>query len=172
VFGVGFGWNKEEMADHGVDYRERREVSRERVLAMKRLWEDDEASFQGDYVRFESSWAWPKPVQKPHPLLLLGGGAGPKLFAHIAEYADGWMPIGGRGVGKALPDLRRAFEEAGRDPGTIEVAATGSIPDPEKLDYFASIGITETIVGLPYGSRDDVLPDLDRYAKLLADWRG
>lgn len=172
VFGVGFGWNMEEMADHGVDYRERREISRERVLAMKELWQNDEASFEGTYVRFESSWAWPKPVQKPHPPLLLGGGAGPKLFAHIAEYADGWMPIGGRGVGKALPDLRRAFEEAGRDPATIEVAATGSIPEPEKLDYFDSIGITETIVGLPYGSRDEVLPELDRYAELIAAWRG
>jgi probable F420-dependent oxidoreductase len=171
VFGVGFGWNKEEMADHGVDYKQRREVSRERVLAMKRLWEDEEASFEGDHVRFDPSWAWPKPTQKPHPPILLGGGAGPKLFAHIAEYCDGWMPIGGKGVGAALPDLQRAFEEAGRDPSTIEVSATGSIPDPGKLDYFRSIGITEVILGVSYGPRDAVLPELDRFAKLVAEWR-
>ncbi|HJP65245.1 MAG TPA: LLM class F420-dependent oxidoreductase, partial [Actinomycetota bacterium] len=133
VFGVGFGWNKEEMADHGIDYAQRREVSRERVLAMQRLWADEEASFEGEFVRFDKSFAWPKPVQQPRPLTLLGGGAGPKLFAHIAEYADGWMPIGGRGVGAALPALREAFEAAGRDSATLEVSATGSIPDPGKL---------------------------------------
>jgi probable F420-dependent oxidoreductase len=172
VFGVGFGWNKEEMADHGVDYSERREVSRERVLAMKRLWEDEEASFQGDHVWFDSSWAWPKPVQHPHPPILLGGGAGPKLFAHIAEYGDGWMPIGGKGVGVALPDLRRAYEERGRDPSTIQVSATGSIPDPGKLAYFQSIGITEVILGVSYGPREVVLPELDRFAGLVTEWRG
>ena len=172
VFGVGFGWNKEEMADHGIDYAQRREVSRERVLAMQRLWADEEASFEGEFVRFDKSFAWPKPVQQPRPLTLLGGGAGPKLFAHIAEYADGWMPIGGRGVGAALPALREAFEAAGRDSATLEVSATGSIPDPGKLDHFASIGMTEVILGMPHGPRDEVLPELDRFAKVVADWRG
>jgi probable F420-dependent oxidoreductase len=172
VFGVGFGWNREEMADHGVDYRKRREISRERVLAMQALWRDDEASFDGEYVRFPSSWSWPKPVQKPWPPVLIGGGAGPKLFAHIAEYGDGWMPIGGRGVAKALPDLRRAWEEAGRDPSSIQVSATGSVPDPGKLDYFKSIGITEVILGVSYGPRDEVLPELDRFAQLVGEWRG
>jgi probable F420-dependent oxidoreductase len=172
VFGVGFGWNKEEMADHGVAYAERRDVSRERVLAMQALWRDDEASFEGEHVRFASSWSWPKPVQKPWPPLLLGGGAGPKLFAHIAEYADGWMPIGGRGVAKALPELRQAFEERGRDPDAIQVYATGSLPDPSKLDYFDSIGMTEVILGLSYGPRDEVLPELDTYADVVQTWRG
>ncbi len=103
--------------------------------------------------------------------LLLGGGAGPKLFAHIAEYADGWMPIGGRGVAKALPDLRRAYEERGRDPDSIQVYATGSVPDPGKLDYFASTGIAEVILGVSYGPRDQVLPELDRFAEIVSSWR-
>jgi alkanesulfonate monooxygenase SsuD/methylene tetrahydromethanopterin reductase-like flavin-dependent oxidoreductase (luciferase family) len=160
------------MADHGVEYAQRREVSRERVLAMQRLWADEEASFDGQFVRLEKSFAWPKPVQQPRPLTLLGGGAGPKLFAHIAEYADGWMPIGGRGVSAALPELRAAFESAGRDPDTLEVSATGSIPDPGKLDYFASMGMTEVILGMPHGPRDEVLPELDRFAEIVSSWRG
>src|SRR5688572_4875036 len=89
-FGIGFGWNREEMADHGVTYADRRAIVRERVLAMRSLWEDDEAAFAGEHVRLAPSWAWPKPVQRPHPPILIGGAAGPKLFEHIVEYADGW----------------------------------------------------------------------------------
>ena len=85
--GIGFGWNVEEMADHGVDFTRRRDVVREKVLAMKALWTEDEAGFEGEYVNFEPSWSWPKPVQRPHPPLLIGGGGGPKLFAAIADYA-------------------------------------------------------------------------------------
>lgn len=105
-FGIGFGWNVDEMEDHGVPYKERRAIAREHVLAMQQLWANDEASFAGEQVQFSTSWSWPKPVQRPWPPVLLGGAAGPKLFAHIAEYGDGWIPIGGAGVGRALPELR------------------------------------------------------------------
>ena len=113
VLGIGFGWNREEMAHHGVRYADRRAVAREKVLAMKALWSEDEASFSGDHVSFEPTWSWPKPVQRPHPPILIGGGGGPKLFEAIADYADGWIPIGGGGVRAALPELRAAFERAG-----------------------------------------------------------
>lgn len=171
VLGVGFGWNVEEIEHHGAPYRERRAIAREKMLAMQALWRDEEASFDGEHVRFEPSWAWPKPVQRPRPSTLIGGGPGPILFSHVAEYADGWMPIGGRGVKDSLPKLRVLWEEAGRDPSRLEVVPVGSVPEPGKLEYFARSGVTETVLGLPYGARDEVLPELDRYARIVEEFR-
>ena len=167
VFGVGFGWNADEIEDHGIEMRRRRDVAREHLLAMQRLWADDEASFEGEYVHLPPSWSWPKPTQKPWPPVLIGGAAGPKLFAHVAEYADGWIPIGGAGVREALPQLHRAMEAAGRDPATVRVIPFGTIPDPGKLDYYASIGIDEVVLRVPAGDRDAVVPVLDDYSKLV-----
>jgi probable F420-dependent oxidoreductase len=167
VFGVGFGWNADEIEDHGIEMRRRRDVAREHLLAMQRLWADDEASFEGEYVHLPPSWSWPKPTQKPWPPVLIGGAAGPKLFAHVAEYADGWIPIGGAGVREALPQLHRAMEAAGRDPATVRVIPFGTIPDPGKLDYYASIGIDEVVLRVPAGDHDTVLPALDDYSKLV-----
>lgn len=163
VLGVGFGWNADEMADHGVPYRERREVAREHVLAMRALWRDEVAAFDGAHTRFEPSWAWPKPVSGPP--VHIGGAAGPKLFAHVAEYADGWMPIGGRGVKAALPALREACEKAGRP--MARVIPFGTLPTREKLDYYAGLGIDETVASLPSAPADVVLPVLDAYARLI-----
>jgi probable F420-dependent oxidoreductase len=167
VFGVGFGWNEDEVEDHGVDMRRRRDVAREHVLAMQRLWVDDEAAFDGEFVRLPPSWSWPKPVQQPWPPVLIGGASGPKLFAHVTEYADGWIPIGGAGVRAALPDLHRAMEAAGRDPATARIVPFGSFPDPGKLDYYASLGIDEVVLRVPVGGPDVALPVLDDYAKLV-----
>lgn len=167
VLGIGFGWNADEIEHHGLDMRRRRDVAREHVLAMQRLWADDEASFDGDYVRFSPSWSWPKPVQRPGPPVLIGGAAGPTLFAHVAEYAQGWIPIGGAGVHAALPDLSRACEAAGRDPASVRVVPFGSVPDRGKLDYYASLGIDEVVLRLPAAARDAVLPKLDEYAAFL-----
>jgi probable F420-dependent oxidoreductase len=167
VFGIGYGWNREEMESHGVDPRRRRAVVREKVLAMQALWSEEVAEFHGEFVSFEPSWAWPKPVQRPRPRSLIGGAAGPALFAHIAEYADGWMPIGGAGVRAALPDLRRAMEARGRDPEHLHVVPIGVLPDARKLEHYASIGITETVFRLPPEPRDVVLPLLDAYARYL-----
>ncbi len=162
VFGVGFGWNRDEMEDHGVDVARRREIAREHVLAMQQLWSRDEASFEGEFVRLSTSWSWPKPVQQPWPPVLIGGAAGPKLFTHVAEYADGWMPIGGAGVRAALPELHRAAEAAGRDPASLRVVPFGTVPDRGKVDYYESLGITEVVLQLPSGPADVVLPALDR----------
>jgi len=167
VFGVGFGWNADEIEDHGVEMSSRRDVAREHVLAMQRLWADDVAGFEGERVHLSPSWSWPKPTQKPWPPVLLGGAAGPTLFAHVAEYADGWMPIGGAGVSEALPQLHRATEAAGRDPATVRVIPFGTIPDPGKLEYYASIGIDEVVLRVPAGDRDAVVPVLDDYSKLV-----
>ena len=169
--GVGFGWNEDEMNDHGVDYKTRRELGRENVLAMRALWTQEEASFDGQYVHLPPSWSWPKPVQRGGPPVLIGGAAGPKLFNHIAEYADGWIPIGGRGITDALPKLRAAFEEAGRDPSGLQVTPFGSIPDLGKLDYFDSLGVTECVFQLPSAPADVVLPLLDKQAAIVAERR-
>ncbi|MBV6508154.1 MAG: hypothetical protein JJLCMIEE_01214 [Acidimicrobiales bacterium] len=165
VFGIGFGWNVEEMRNHGVDYSTRRARVREHILAMKTLWEDDEASFEGEFVRFDRVWAWPKP-DVPVPVLV-GGGAGPKLFSHVAEYADGWIPIGGSGLTRAIPELRSLLEDAGRDPAALRVVPFGSSPDPGKLEHFERIGVTECVFPLPSAGRDVVLPILDAQADLL-----
>lgn len=167
VFGIGFGWNADEIEDHGVDMARRRDVAREHVLAMQRLWADDVASFDGAFVRLPPSWSWPKPAQKPWPPILVGGAAGPTLFAHIAEYANGWIPIGGAGVRAALPDLHRAVEDAGRDPADVRIVPFGTIPEPGKLEYYESIGIDEVVLRIPLGGFDVVLPALDDYAKLV-----
>jgi probable F420-dependent oxidoreductase len=143
VLGIGFGWNREEMASHGIDFRRRRDLAREKVLAMQALWAADRASFHGELVCFEESWSWPKPLQRPRPPVLVGGAPGPTLFAHIAEYGDGWMPIGGAGVRAALPDLRQAVARAGRDPARLEVVLIGTLPEPGKLAYYDSLGVTE-----------------------------
>lgn len=148
----------EEIEAHGVPYGERREVARRNMLAMRALWRDEVASFDG----FEPSWSWPKPTQTPP--VYVGGAAGPKLFAHVAEYADGWMPIGGRGVKAALL-LREACERAGRP--MAEVIPFAVLPTKEKLDYYAGLGITETVAGLPSGPADVVLPVLDEYAAMV-----
>jgi probable F420-dependent oxidoreductase len=167
VFGIGFGWNHDEIEDHGVDVHRRRDVAREHVLAMQRLWADEEASFDGEFVRLPPSWAWPKPAQQPWPPVLIGGAAGPTLFAHVAEYADGWIPIGGAGVRAALPELHRAVEAAGRDPATVRVVPFGTIPDPGKLEYYASLGIDEIVLRVPVAGRDVVLPVLDEFGALV-----
>ncbi|MGZ8764353.1 MAG: TIGR03619 family F420-dependent LLM class oxidoreductase [Acidimicrobiia bacterium] len=168
VFGVGFGWNEDELADHGLTMRERRAVVREHMLTMRALWGDDEAAFDGEYVHLAPSWAWPKPVQRPGPPVLVGGAAGPKLFAHVVEYADGWIPIGGAGIRAALGDLRAAAEAAGRDPATLRIVPFGSIPEPGKLEYYATLGVEEVVLNLPSAPADVVFPLLDRYAELVA----
>lgn len=173
ALGVGFGWNEDELAHHGVTMPARRAVAREVVLAMQALWGEDEASFDGDHVRFSPSWSWPKPVQtgadgRPRVPVLHGGAPGPKLFAHIAEYGDGWIPIGGAGLTDAIPRLREAVADAGRDPATLEIVPFGSLPDRGKLDHFERIGVTECVFRIPSARRDVVLPLLDEQAALVA----
>jgi len=167
VLGIGFGWNADELEDHGVNMKERRAVTRERVLAMRSLWRDDVASFEGEHVHLPPTWSWPKPVQPGGPPILIGGSAGPKLFAHVAEYADGWIPIGGAGVRAALPDLHRACEAVGRDPAELRIVPFGTVPDPGKLEYYESIGVTEVVLRLPSADASKVERTLDRYVELL-----
>jgi len=167
VVGIGYGWNEDEMESHGVDPRRRRALVREKMLAMQALWSKDVAEFNGELVRFAPSWQWPKPVQQPRPKILIGGAAGPILFGQIAEYADGWIPIGGAGLQKTLPELRRAFEARGRDPGELQVVPLGVFPDRAKLEFYEKLGVKEAVLRLPSAPRDEVMPVLDDYARFV-----
>lgn len=165
--GIGFGWNEDEMEHHGVAPAERRDVAREHVAAMRALWTQEEASFEGDHVRFSPSWSYPEPVQARLPVLL-GGGAGPKLLAHAADYADGWIPIGGAGLTEAIPRFRAALEAVGRDPDDARIVPFGSEPTPGKLAHFRAIGVTEVVCRIPSVGRDDALRALD---DVVETWR-
>jgi hypothetical protein len=134
---------------------------------MQRLWADDEATFIGDHVTLQPTWSWPKPVQRPWPPTLVGGAGGPTLFAHVAEYGDGWIPIGGGGIREKLPHLRQAVADAGRDPDALEIVPFGSRPTPGKLEHFRGIGVTEVVFQLPSARADVILPILDEQSALI-----
>ena len=169
--GIGYGWNIEELENHGGSKATRRAVVRERVLAMQSLWGDEVASFDGEHVTLSESWAWPKPIQRVRGRsgvpVLIGGAPGPILFRHIAEFADGWIPVGGAGVAEALLDLHRAANDVGRDPAELTVVPFGTLPTAEKLDYYASLGIPETVLRVPAADRDTVLATLDSFEPFL-----
>ena len=167
TLGIGFGWNKEEAADHGVEWATRRELGRERMALMRALWADEPTAYEGEFgVSVRASYAYPKPAGGA-PRTLLGGAAGPKLFAQIAEYADGWMPIGGRGLTQSMPVLREAWEKAGRDPDALEVVPYAVLPNPGKLAHYAELGCPEVVLQLPPGGETEVLGVLDEFARYL-----
>jgi probable F420-dependent oxidoreductase len=177
TLGVGYGWNREEMGHHGVAYSERRDVVREHVMAMQALWREDEGEFHGRYVDFSPSRSWPKPAQRdgagrPAVPVLVGGGAGPKLFAQVVEYADGWMPIGGAGMSTDLPRLRDQWEAAGRDPSSLQVVPFATLPSVGKLDHYAELGVTEVVAQVPSAGRDKVLAWIDHIVGVIDDHRG
>lgn len=165
VFGVGYGWNREEAADHGVDFDARRDIVHEKLEAVRALWTDEEARFDGEHVSFSPSWQWPKP--QPSPPVWLGVAAGPRNLDALVSYADGWIPIGGSGLKQALPELRGRLEEAGRDPSQFEVVPFGSTPDPGKFAYFAELGVTEVVANAPSAPRDEVLSWLETYGRAV-----
>ncbi len=168
LFGIGGGWNAEEMEHHGTEFKSRFRLMREQVLAMKEIWTRDEPEFHGEFVKFDPMWSYPKPVQKPHPPVLLGGESGYTL-QRVVDFCDGWFP---RGRGDAdilggLADLRVRAAKAGRDMQTISVSVFGAQPDAATLDRYAAAGVTRALFGLPSKDREAVLPLLDQYAKFI-----
>ena len=171
IFGIGGGWNREEMANHGTRFRSRWRLLRERILAMKEIWTQEEAEFHGEFVNFDKMWAYPKPVQRPHPPILMGGD-GATTFDRIVEFCDGWMPISGRSSeGTSLQEkivlLRRQAEEAGRDPASINITIFGARPEPDAIARLKAAGVDRAIFGLPSTERDTVVPIIDECAKLI-----
>ena len=169
ILGVGYGWNRAEAEDHGVAFASRRALLREHMLCMQALWDAESATpaFHGEFIDLPPCYAWPKTVQQPRVRTLIGGAPGPKLFAAIAEFGDGWMPIGSSGIGAALPVLRQELDAVGRDPKELNVVPFGVVPDPGKLGYLAEIGVTEVVLRVPGGTSDEMLPTLDDYARFI-----
>ncbi|HEU4978604.1 MAG TPA: LLM class F420-dependent oxidoreductase [Solirubrobacteraceae bacterium] len=171
LFGVGAGWNREEMRDHGTDPRERFDILRERVLAMKQLWTAEEASFHGEHVGFERAWAWPKPAQQPHPPVLVGG-IGAKVLDRVLEYGDEWMP-NDRDLSRLAPriaELRRRAQEAGR--GRIPVTYFGALGREDVVESLIEAGVDRCLFILPPVEADENLPRIERYAQLAARYAG
>jgi len=164
TLGIGYGWNRSEAEDHGVEFATRRALLREKVLCMKALWSTHPSEFHGELIDLPPSWSYPKPTQQPHPRLLLGGAPSPANFRAVVELADGWMPIGGGGIAAALPLLHAACENAGRDPATIELVPFGTIPTPAKLEHLAGLGVSEVVLRLASGSSDEMMRGLDDLA--------
>ncbi|HKZ24774.1 MAG TPA: LLM class F420-dependent oxidoreductase [Acidimicrobiia bacterium] len=168
IFGIGYGWNKEEMASHGIEYRLRRAIVREKVAAMQKLWTEDEPSFSGRFVKFEPSWAWPKPVQKPYPPIVLGAAAGPRTLQDLASFCDGWIPLGTRHeIEGKIREVRAAVAGVGRDPVTFEVTVFYAKPDPQSLANLSAWGIDRAVFGLRSETAATTLPRLDELAALL-----
>ncbi len=166
LFGIGGGWNLEEMENHGTNPKRRWKLLRERILAMKEIWTKDEAEYHGEFVNFDPIWSWPKPVQKPHPPILIGGD-GPRTLDRVAEYGDGWIPIGGR-----LSDLEEKVQRAkqmAKDAGKPEpsISIFGSPAREEAIEGYQQAGVDRLIFGLPPAPADTVLPSLERRAELI-----
>ncbi|MGR8918416.1 MAG: LLM class F420-dependent oxidoreductase [Gammaproteobacteria bacterium] len=169
-FGVGAGWNKEEMANHGVAFEQRWRVLTEYVRAMKALWTQEEATFHGESVSFERVWSYPKPVQQPHPPIVLGTFGSSFGRKRVVELADGWIPIGlfHTDIRADIEDLRRRLAEQGRDPDSVPVSMFDVFETSEEdLRRFADSGlIARAISRCPTEDKDTVLRWLDRYAAL------
>ena len=168
VFGIGGGWNAEEMENHGTNFKTRWKRLRECVEAMKNIWAEDESEYHGELVNFDKLWSWPKPVQKPHPPIFLGGHT-PQALERVVRYCDGWLPIPVRAgdLAARIKDLHRRAEQAGRDPRSIAIATYGSPADEVVIEQYRAIGVDHYIFGVPPANRETVLPLLDRYAELM-----
>ncbi len=166
LFGIGYGWNVEEYEEHGNNFGQRRDRLRECVLAMQQLWTQDEGEFHGEHLDISPSWAWPKPVQSPHPPIILGGAAGPKTAAHIAEFCDGWMPIGAGNL-KGRDVVEAALDEAGRSRDSLELGVFRAPADRDKLEELQAQGVKRALLELPQGDADQVLAALRDHARLI-----
>ena len=168
LFGVGVGWNEDEMEHHGVDPSKRRSTARERILAVKELWSQQEAEFHGDYVDFSPSLSYPKPVRIPP--VIMGGSGGPVTFKHVIEYCDGWMPIGGSGSG-GMENMANAMAARGRDMQSLEIGRFGAPLDEAQARSRLEQGFTHLVFGLPQSAPDAVLARLDEIAALVEKLR-
>jgi probable F420-dependent oxidoreductase len=165
IFGVGAGWNVDEIRNHGTDPSKRFAIMRERVAAMKAIWTEDEAEYHGRHVDFDPIWSWPKPVQKPHPPVMIGG-MGKRVLDRVLDYGDGWFPQPGRTehqdfMGR-LRELSQRAEEAGREPP--EMSAFGAKPDPALIEEYAAAGVTRTVFWLPSLPEAELRESFDKIA--------
>ncbi|MBI2766124.1 MAG: LLM class F420-dependent oxidoreductase [Chloroflexi bacterium] len=164
LFGIGGGWNIEEMENHGTQATTRWRRLREDILAMKQIWTQDEAEYHGQFVNFDPIWSWPKPVTKPHPPILIGGN-GPRTLDRVIEYGDEWMPIGTRtpDLPQRITELQVMARAAGR--AAIPVSIFGAQASPESFAELEAMGVTRLCFGLPPAPAEETLPRMKRYAE-------
>ncbi|MHB8658417.1 MAG: LLM class F420-dependent oxidoreductase [Solirubrobacteraceae bacterium] len=171
LFGVGAGWNAEEMANHGTDASRRFALMAERIEAMKAIWTEEEASYAGRFVRFERIWCWPKPLQRPHPPVLVGGN-GPKVLDRVLAFGEEWMPnrVGtDEAMIERFEELGRRAGQAGREPVPITVA--GMMRDPARIARFEQAGVTRGLYWVPTSTPAGVEASIDRYAAAIDEYR-
>ncbi len=170
LFGIGGGWNQEEMADHGTVFKTRFKRMREQIEAMKAIWTQSEPEYHGELVDFPKMKTWPKPVQKPHPAVIVGG-AFPYAARRAIRYGNGWVPHASRpqypDVTDFLPQFRQMAAAAGRSPETVPVTVFGIAEDLDRLQLYRERGIARAVVSLPSARADEILPVLDRWAELI-----
>jgi probable F420-dependent oxidoreductase len=170
LFGVGNGWNQDEMENHGTVFATRHKLVRERIEAMRAIWTQTKPEYHGELVSFDPMMTWPKPVQKPHPPVIVGG-AYPYAARRAVRYGDGWMPLAGRpqqygDVFDYVPKFREMLTAAGRDPATFPISLFSSVEDADTLRRYRDMGIVRSVVSLPAAKEDVILPILDRWAAL------
>jgi probable F420-dependent oxidoreductase len=170
LFGVGAGWNVEEMRNHGTEASRRFGVMRERIEAMKAIWTQDEASYSGRYVGFEKIWCWPKPVQNPHPPVLVGGN-GARVLDRVLDYGDEWMPnrMSDEDLAARIGELQARAAEAGRDP--IPVTVVGMAPDPARISRLADAGVGRVVFWLSPESPEAVERGFDEYVGAMEQFQ-
>ena len=171
LFGIGNGWNQDEMENHGTVFASRHKLVRERIEAMKAIWTQTKAEYHGEFVSFDQMMTWPKPVQKPNPPVIVGG-AYPYAARRAVRYGDGWIPLAGRpgqygDVFDYVPKFRAMLTEAGRDATTFPISLFSSSDDLDTLKRYRDLGIVRSVVSLPAAKEDVVLPILDRVAGLM-----
>jgi probable F420-dependent oxidoreductase len=172
LFGVGAGWNREEMRNHGIDPSRRWGEMRERVEAMKAIWTEDEAEYHGRHVDFDPIWQWPKPVQKPHPPVLVGG-VGDKVLDRVVAYGDEWIPNRVRSpeeLGERIAELQRRAEAAGRE--RVPVTVFGAKGEVRLLERLKAAGVTRALFYLRPEAPDEVQRQLDALGEVAAAWDG
>jgi probable F420-dependent oxidoreductase len=166
LFGIGIGWNVEEMENHGSIFDTRAKLVRERIEAMKEIWTKPQADYHGEFVNFDPIIAWPKPVQKPYPPILVGGGF-PHAARRAARYGDGWMPVGMTLTDEIIAKFQAMVREAARDPESCKIDLMAAPEDLDALKRYRDKGINRVTLFLPSAKDDAVLPILDRWAELI-----
>ena len=170
MFGIGGGWNQDEIEDHGTVFKTRFQKMREQIEAMKEVWTKSEPEYHGEIVDFPKMRTWPKPVQKPHPPVIVGG-AFPHSARRAVRYGDGWVPNASRAqysdVTEFLPQFRQMAAEAGRDPDSIPVTIWGASENLDRVERYRDQGIVRVVVSLPSAKADEIIPVLDRWAELI-----
>ena len=167
LFGIGIGWNAEEMENHGTVFETRAKLVRERIEAMKEIWTKSKPEYHGEFVNFDPMMTWPKPIQKPHPPVIVGGGF-PQGARRALRYGNGWIPITGRApVHEALAKFREMAKEMGRDPAEVPITAFATPEDAEEIKRLADLGVQRVVVSLESEKADTILPVLDRWAALM-----